>query len=30
LAEPHDDIDYRIEVSRLLANVDVIRLRYIP
>lgn len=29
VGEPRDDIDYRIEGSRLLANVDVIRLRYI-
>ncbi|MDF3613690.1 hypothetical protein P3S34_26705, partial [Enterobacter hormaechei] len=29
VGEPRDDIDYRIEGSRLLANIDVIRLRYI-
>ncbi|STD21587.1 Uncharacterised protein [Enterobacter asburiae] len=29
VGELRDDIDYRIEGSRLLANVDVIRLRYI-
>lgn len=29
VGEQRDDIDYRIEGSRLLANVDVIRLRYI-
>jgi hypothetical protein len=28
VGEPRDNIDYRIEGSRLLANVDVIRLRY--
>ncbi|EAP6674960.1 hypothetical protein PC032_004848, partial [Salmonella enterica] len=29
VGEPWDDIDYRIEGSRLLANIDTIRLRYI-
>ncbi|HCU2526434.1 TPA: hypothetical protein OUK38_002988 [Enterobacter hormaechei] len=29
VGEPQDEIDYRIEGSRMLANVDVIRLRYI-
>lgn len=28
VGEPHDDIPYRIEGNRLLANIDTVRLRY--